>query len=161
MDKEVKRAKFYYYKTPLVNNIFTVCTFIDNNDEIIARGISICSLLDTLAKKEGRKRSYSRAMKALYNEKDDFPINMDSGWNEYVTRKLKLKNDNDREYFNSEIKPILVEYALKFKKFMNDEGKIDKIVYKINKDYPIMITNQFFKFKSEFKPKQTLFIKER
>jgi hypothetical protein len=159
--QEVKKVKFYYYKTPIVNNIFTVCTFFGNNKEILSRGIAICSLLDNFEKSKGRKISYSRAMKALYNEADLFPIYTESNWHKSITRKLKLKTDKDRENFECVIIPILKKYAIKYKKFTNDKEKVDKIVYWFNKDYPMIIANKFFNFKSEFKPTETLFMTER
>jgi len=158
MDKEVKKAKFFYYKTPLFNNVFTVCTFFGNDNEILSRGISICSLLDSFEKKEGRRRSYSRAMKALYSEENNFPINGDPLYNGTVTRQYKTKNKDDVIHFEEVLFPSYQQHIDSYKHIINDLGKVRKIIYKIDKNYPIIETSKFFNYKSEYKPTETLFM---
>jgi len=139
---EIQAVKYYYHKDSFIGNIFSACLLIGEDQEILSRGVTICSLLDTFSKKIGRKKSYARAMKAYWSKRDSEMINEDYLKSEYVTRKFKLKEGET-------IKPsnhlsILIYQALDKLKSVN--------VYKISKNYPIHETNKFFKFKSEFRP---------
>ena len=159
MDKEVNKVKFYYHKTSLVNNIFTVCTFYGSNNEMLSRGVSICSLLDTFEKKEGRRRSYSRAMRALHSEGNSYPINKRLSYY-YIIRKLKIKSDSDLDKFETMIKPELIKYKCPIITIKNINGEIEKFIYKIPKNYPIFEASKFFTYKSEFKPLLSSYIIE-
>ena len=158
MDKEVKKAKFFYYKTPLFNNVFTVCTFFGNDNKILSRGISICSLLDSFVKKEGRRRSYSRAMKALYSEENNFLINGEPEYNGIVNRQYKTKSLTDVIHFEEILFPLYHQYIDFYKHIVDDTGRTRKIIYQIDKNYPIIETSKFFNYKSEYKPTETLFM---
>jgi len=59
---------FYYVRTPLKQEEgVTICLLYDqNNKEVLARGISICSTKDQFVKRIGRIKAQGRAMQALF-----------------------------------------------------------------------------------------------
>lgn len=143
---EIKRVRYYYYRSDsLVNNTFTACLLLGKDNEVLSRGVAICSLLECFNKKEGRKKSYSRAMSAYWNEENSEIINEDYLLDKYVTRKFKSKIGE----IIKEKPPIVL--------LMNiiEEGSKTISVYKISRNYSIYETKKFFNFKSEFKPKLT------
>ena len=160
MNKEIHRVKYHHYKTPLTNNIFTTCSLFNENNIIISRGVSICSLLDSFVKKEGRRRSYSRAIKAMHTEKNSQPINTYNRNDDcFIKRTLKVKSSEDITYFIEKITPEL--NSNNFHRAYRENNQIIRYEYNIPKNYPIMKASEFFKFKSEFKPVITPLIKEK
>jgi len=137
---EVHRVKYYYHKDSIVGNIFTACLLIGEDKEILSRGIAICSLLDSFSKKEGRRKSYSRAMKAYWSESDSGIINEVYLKSKFINRKFKTQEDRIIE--NSHLVSVSQQSAENLK-FVN---------VSISRNYPIYKTSQFFKFKSEYAP---------
>lgn len=139
----VKKIKYYYYKTPFVNNVFTCCLFLDENKSIISRGIAICSVLDTFNKRKGRGKSFSMALRAAIEKKNFAPIiiSPDRWRQKTVTRKATVKNEKELEiYYNFTSKLIV------------NKNKGIKIIYKISRDYALLETNKIFKHRAMYKP---------
>ena len=57
------KEKYYYIRDSLKRPVVTVCLLQDNGN--IAKGVSICSLMDQPVKKEGRRWARGRALRAL------------------------------------------------------------------------------------------------
>ena len=149
-DEGVKRLKFYYKKERLVGNICTVCLLIGENDELLSRGVSICSLQDSHRKATGKNISLGRAIKALKNQKttDEINSNRDS-----LINWIYTKNINEKDPYYEE---ILEE--IKHNNFDTTNLKINKdevLRVEIPMDFPLYITNLLFKFKSTYKPVPT------
>jgi hypothetical protein len=68
---------FWYVRDVGRKPIITVCLAHDEDNNIFARGIAICTMKDNTTKKEGRKIAKGRAMKALGTQKDGDIINLD------------------------------------------------------------------------------------
>ncbi len=150
----VKRIKYYYYKTELVNNVCTVCLFLDENNEVMSRGVSICSVLDTFNKKKGRSKSLSRALKAIEEKKDSLKIEIMNShrWKQKnISRKFNIKNKNDFKYFEKQIIPLIDTFYIK--KIQN--GKKLKMFFKIPRNYSIRETHKLFNFKASYKSELT------
>lgn len=79
-EKELIDVKFYYYRDFSNRPVVTVC-LIHKGEELFARGISICSILDNPVKKIGRWKAYGRAFKALTYVEDTEPIRDDIAFN--------------------------------------------------------------------------------
>ena len=71
----VKRIKIYYEKSKLLGNIFTACLLLGDNDELLARGVAICSLRDSHKKSSGKNIALGRATKALKKHENLEKIN--------------------------------------------------------------------------------------
>lgn len=143
-NKEIKSVKYYYHKIPLLNNVFTACILMGENNEFLSRGVAICSLLDNFTKKEGRRKSYSRAMKAYWNKSTLEMIEGDNRLSDkYIFRKIKSEKDIDE---------INKNIPVNLRKLMHEtiEG-----IYKIHLSTPVYETQKFFDFKSEYLPTPT------
>ena len=69
----VDKIFFYFKDSPLANNVCTTCLLINTKEKRIeARGVSICSLLDTFSKLKGKSKASGRALKALIRKENFF-----------------------------------------------------------------------------------------
>lgn len=124
---KISKIKFYEFETS-VGTIITVCLLIGDRMSVIARGVSICSILDNYRKKEGKNRSLGRAMKAIHNAESGLPlrphnrIDLDA----FVAKTIKVDKNRwrtsrypkysslyeaaDSFKFKSEFLPELTEY---------------------------------------------------
>jgi hypothetical protein len=131
-DEGVKQLKYYYKKTRLFGNICTVCLLIGENNELISRGVSICSLLDSHKKSTGKNIALGRAIKALKNKKttDEINPNRDS-----LTHWMYTKNINKKDpYFSDMFEEI------KYNCFSTKPLKINKeevLKVEIPMDFPL------------------------
>lgn len=162
----INKVKFYYYKTPLVNNIFTACVFINTNKkQIIARGISICSLRDAHVKSKGRSRSFGRALKATIHKKNYDKIKSKARTDEFITRSIKVKTKKNKEDFKSTIIPELLKINPEMPINISNINNYSIYSFKLPISYPIQETNKSFKYKTCYKPnpvnqKENLLFKE-
>ncbi len=70
-------VKFYYNKeniSGIIRNVSTVCLLLKEG-EVVARGISICSMREQHNKQDGRSRAFGRARRALVKKENGEPIN--------------------------------------------------------------------------------------
>jgi len=156
--------KYYRHTSIVTRNIFTACVFFDINKTMIARGVAICSVLDSFSKATGRGIALSRALKAAESKMSSEPINdQPYRWATlFVGRSIKIKNDQDFDFFNSKVLPILSDLKIDSKDCIktligedSNGNKKVKILYKIPRDYPLKETIKVFKYKSEFMPDST------
>lgn len=151
----IDKIHFYQARTPLLSNAFTACVLFNSEKcSIEARGVSICSLLDTFNISEGKNRAFGRAIKALKRKGNFFKINGSARSDQFVQRAMKIKNETDDENFMNEIvtelqtvsPPNMEIKVLSGKKFMK------KYLFSVPLSYPVMIANRYFKYKSQFRP---------
>ena len=148
----VEKIKFYYEKSKIVSNYYTVCILIDKNKNILSRGISICSLKDQHRKTIARNIALGRAKKALINNVTSEPLNSNRFSSEYLVRSFK---DKDQK----QLDPILNEADKHGFEFYKSLNSIDVV---IPMNFPISLAEYVFKFKSEvhptITPKETLVV---
>lgn len=149
----VDKIKFYYHKTPLVNNIFTACLFIDSKKkQIVSRGVAVCSLKDTHNKAKGRNKSFGRAIKAINKQKNSNKIKSKARENEFVNRSFKCRNEQEIKKFQENLSLELANIdPTTTVSILTD--KYTKYEFKFPVNYPIRLTNKYFKYKSSYKPK--------
>ena len=167
----VEKVKTYFHNLPVIGNIFTACLFLDKNNDILSRGVSICSPLDTFKRSEGRKRAYKRAMRALHTKTDSFPINsyMLRFGLEILRRDFKLRTEEDEKVMFDQIVPVLNMVAGDYcdvaintiqRKKKTEDGS-HKVVeqktatYDLPRDITLYLTSEKFKCKSCYKPEPT------
>jgi len=157
-------VKYYRHTSPVTQNIFTACVFFNIDKTMIARGVAICSVLDSFSKATGRGIALSRALKAAEYKVSSEPINNQPyRWKTlFVGRSMRMRNDQDLDFFNGEVLPILSGLKADDKNWIKTLTEEDskgnkkvKILYKIPRDYPLKETVKVFKFKSEFMPDPT------
>ncbi len=149
-NNQIDKIKFYHHKSPLTNNIFTACLFLNSvKNQIVARGVSICSLRDSFNKSKGKHKAFGRAVKAVIHKKNTYKIRSNVRKKEYINRRMKFKTEQE---FNDIIIPELLkinpELAIKISKINNTST----YSFKLPINYPIMVTNIFFKYKSSYLP---------
>ena len=151
-DMGVARVKYYYKNNPLIGNIFTVCIFFDEDNEPLSRGVAICSLMDTHNKKIARKLSFSRAIKALFNKKNNEKISEEPAgiFECHYVKRFKIKSDEN--LVNLEIMAENFGFDTNIVVLENNIRRLD--VY-IPYNFCITETYTLFLFKSEYLPSLT------
>jgi hypothetical protein len=164
----VDRVAFYYRSTPILNNAFTTCLFINSEKKRIeARGVSICSVKDVYCKKAGKNRAFGRAMKALVRKENDGRINPLGRDLETIRREIKCKTLEDDTQFHNKIPEILsVDPNIDILVADGDGKCISKYAFQLPLSYPIKIANQTYRYKSQYRPnpagqEEALLLKER
>ena len=147
-EEKVSKVKFYNLDDELFGKLITVCLLLSDNNEILARGVSICSIKDTFNKTTGRNKSYGRAMKALKNKSDFYRIARDFCSDESCSKSFKVKKD-DQERIS-----LLEEYFSLYGNTTNTIEKKNLLVYNFifPLSYPVSIAAQSFELESEYIP---------
>lgn len=145
--------KYYYKKIPVVGNIFTVCALFSENKEMLARGVCICSLLDSHNKKTARKLSRDRALNAFFNQTNSLdilkdPLGCAASNFETLAKTIQYKDEKECKQIIKDVEEIGFEIT-----YNNLEYK--KITFLIPYGYPMTVTKQHFNYKSEYKPVPT------
>jgi hypothetical protein len=140
----------YYEYWGLGEHLFTACLAFDSENNLISRGLSIKSFEDNFKRSNGKDRSKGRATKAAVKCNSSDEIRSPDRFDGVVTRKFKAKNKELLDFFYSDIAPRLGGEGNYTEK---NDGKIIIFTYKLPTSYPLIITNTFFKFKSEYLPK--------
>lgn len=140
--------KYYYMSLPLIGNIFTVCALLSEDNKILARGISIRSVLDTHNKKTARKTSRDRALSAFFKQKSSEPICYDESDRkiEGVRRSFKFETKEEKEKLTNDADKI--GFCVTF-------SEDNQMRFYLPYTYPMNITKNYFNWKSEFNPKPT------
>ncbi len=150
-EEGVARTKYYYHNHPLVDNIFTACLFISDTNEILSRGVAICSLLDQHDKEVGRKLAFKRATKALFTKQTSELID---GYNKdcnIIHRKKKIQTEADEKMIE-----IIVEEAETFHETMVGNSRV--IHFELPQSLPMDETMMYgIDYKSVYKPSPTKF----
>lgn len=101
---------YYYIRDRYNAPRITVCLVIDNSGNI-GRGMSICSYAESIVKKDGRRRAYKRAVKALLSESDQLPIYRDEVLSIFECSGIDFKILPSEDW-KSEYNPELTEYEM-------------------------------------------------
>jgi len=100
--------KYYYRRDRLANApVITICLVEENG--IVARGIAICSMVETPCKSEGREMAKKRALAAFDSKNTSMPI---VRWEaEYVL--YDFDDASPAPNYKSEYRPLLTEFEQK------------------------------------------------
>jgi len=103
----VKAKPLYYFDQPLA-----VCLLVGENGEVVARGIAICSVRDSFARRLGRELASKRAAHAWMAEKSEGPIaprwGLDAGWPLKVAFETFKRGKNGQQTaYKAEYMPVL------------------------------------------------------
>ena len=139
--ERVSKIKFNEFKSSL-GILFITCTFFDEDRKPSARGLSICSLADTFIRKEGKKKAFNRAVKAIVTKMNS---------NEVIERD-NIKRYVRRSVDNSTQLQSLNQY-IRRQRYVDYKGK-KKFEFSIDSSAPLRIAKQkySFRYKSEYKP---------
>lgn len=150
----VDKVFFYTEKTPVLQNVYTTCLFINTEKkQIEARGVAICSVADVFQKSEGKHKAFGRAMQALLKKRNDSRIKLRNRNQFFARKKLTIKSTEDRANFRYKILPELREIKEDIKMSVSDHGAGKQVIFYLPSNYPIKIANKNFKYKSQFRPK--------
>ena len=152
VNEELKKSgvfnvKYYYKNKPLIGNIFTVCALLSEDNKILARGISIRSVLDAHNKKTARRISRNRALSAFFKQKKSDPICYDEIETvPSIKRSFKFKSEEDKEKLINDARNIGLNVSC---------STDNKMWFYLPYSYPMNITKNYFDWKSEFNPTAT------
>jgi len=137
---KINKIEFKEIKDKILGVLYMVCEF-SNEGELLARGISIRSLMDGFNRKKGKNKAFGRAVKALLSETNTDPIRVFIPDDSIISRSLTYKDDSTKKDFEH-----LVPYL------ESSSKKGEKIFYRICSFLPLEIVSRNIDFKSEFKP---------
>jgi hypothetical protein len=162
------KVKFYEIdetRVPFIGTVLTVCLLLGETGNVLSRGVSIKSILDSYNRKSGKDKSFRRALTALFKKSTGLPVNLErDNWKKYCRKIIKVKDFTD-------IKKVQdCDDALRFVYGFHDLPKFEistKTVYKSGKEkqvakiylprvLPLQIATQFgFNYKSVYHPELT------
>lgn len=152
----IDKIMFYTVDSPLVNNLFTACVFINTRlGRIEARGVAICSLLDSYSKKKGKQKALGRALSALVHQKNTMKIRSYARQDEYINRRVKLRDEEEKYSFIHDVSTelsYLGDYDFNVKFIKNVGDKYMKCSFNMPLNYPIKAAHEYFKYKSQYLP---------
>ncbi len=70
------KVRYYYFRDKKNRPIITVCLFKKEENPLVHRGVSICSLKDDPYKVEGRQIAYERALRACFDQMSTEMVNI-------------------------------------------------------------------------------------
>lgn len=144
--EKINKIEFKEVKDSILGILYMVCEF-SYGDDILSRGVTVRSLLDNFNKKKGKNKAFGRAVKALLNETNTYPIRDNIHIGEPVNRSLTIIDDDTVSEFSH-----LLNVIVKFKQDGN------KIYYKIDPSLPLQIAKESgIRFKSEYRPSKLYF----
>ncbi len=152
----VDKVAFYYKGTPLVNNAYTTCVFINTEKgRIEARGVSICSVRDVFCKKKGKQKAFGRAMRALVRRDNEGKINPEGRDLETIKREYRCKSDvEQQEFINYKVPELTaINPDMELGVSENEGTKfVSKFIFDLPVSYPIRVANQMYRYKSQYRP---------
>lgn len=152
-ENNVDKISFYFTNSPIISNAFTTCVFINSSKRRIeARGVSICSLLDTFSKSQGKNKAFGRAIKALVRKQNNWKINGSGRDDEFAKRAFKIKTQDDEKYFTNEIEEELRRIDPNMLIHTIQDNRHKKYSYEIPISYPVRLANLLYKYKSQYRP---------
>jgi hypothetical protein len=168
LEHGVDRVAFYYRGTPVLNNAFTTCLFINTEkQQIVARGVSICSVKDVYRRKTGKHRSFGRAMKALVRKENGEKINAGARDFETTRREIKCKTPEDEADFTEKIPEILtIDPSIDIMVTKGNGKYSSRYAFQLPLSYPIRVASKIYKYKSQYRPnpagqEEALLLKEQ
>jgi hypothetical protein len=146
----IKTIKYYYKNCPLIGNIFTSCVLMSEDQKILARGVAICSLVDSHNKTIARRLSLKRAKKAFFKKTNNDEINP-NGPKAYmdVVKYFKIKDQETENEIVEKVNNLNFVYS---ERELNGSKRLDVFIPYF---YPLDVTLEYFKFKSEYNPQPT------
>ena len=151
----VDQIFFYFEDSPLTNNIFTTCLLINAKAKRIeARGVSICSLLDTFSRAKGKSKAAGRALKALIRKENSYEINGLGRAEETIMKIIRIKDEDEHIQFLQTQIPALINLQTPVNEVKMQGGRhLKRYKIEMPANYPILKTNELFHYKSEFRPR--------
>lgn len=120
-----EKEKLYYIRDRNLAPRVTVC-LLESEDGQVTRGISLCSYLDIINKKEGRNKARGRATKAMYQKSSSGQIENSFDSKIILSDLVEIANDfeilNRFEYL-SEFNPKLTTFEMKLLDKIEKEPK--------------------------------------
>jgi hypothetical protein len=167
------KVKFYEIvepEVPFIGPILTVCLLLDDNVNVLSRGVSIKSVKDSYDHKNGKDRSFKRALTAAFKKSTALPVLVENhGWKKYCKKIIKIKDVCEAEkqlqtYYelmHSEGYSDIPGYVVKtVSNCKTGKTKYIAIIY-IPRAYPLEVAiYEQLEHKSVYKPKITEFEKE-
>lgn len=143
---DVVSERHYFEKSKILGAYCTVYLLLDSNNDILARGISLCSILDHHKKDEGIKKARSRAIGCFFKKREtDLPINSSRNWSFFITRGFnKKKSENIKEIIEEAVSYQLPAWETE-----------DSIFIRIPNFLPMRLIEETFAFKGYYKPQPT------
>jgi len=93
------KVKFYEIdesRIPFIGTVLTVCLLLDETNQVISRGVSIKSVLDSYSRKTGKDKAFRRALTALFKKSSGLPINLKrDNWKKYCKKMIKIRDKED------------------------------------------------------------------
>jgi len=152
-DNGVDKISYYYINSPLVNNAFTTCVFINSSKgRIEARGVSICSLADSFIREKGKQKAFGRAMRALTRKENSEKINACGRDDEFIKRSMKIKTQDDELRFRNDVAAELTRIDPLVQCSVSQCGSYKKYMYDVPLSYPIRLANSLYRYKSQYRP---------
>jgi hypothetical protein len=154
-EKGVKEIKYYYKNLPIIGNIFTVCLLLDENRDILSRGVSICSVLDYHDKSLAREKSRKRAISALCKKETTMAIA--DGVSDKDIEKRLIRGEVKRVFkvTDQKKKQELLKAADELNLGYFPLDHCGKIRFYVPYFYPIDEARKYFSYKSEYNPTPT------
>jgi len=167
------KVKFYEIvepQVPFIGPILTVCLLLDDNVNILSRGVSIKSIMDTYDHKNGKDRAFKRALTAAFKKSTALPVLIENhSWKKYCKKIIKVhdlavadKQITDYyEFIHSIGYTDIPGYSIKtIASFKNGKTKHIAKIY-IPRAYPLEVAVcEQLNFKSVYKPEITEFEKD-
>lgn len=166
IDGRVYREKYYYKKSKILPHIYTVCLLINDENKVLSRGVTICSVLDSPNKKEARRKCRDRAVKALATKKNSDAINIWTRAEKYEFTFKDFKKD-DHSHSIEEMNNLISEYEKIISDISDYLGFSPEDTTNWIQEFetytrimipvilPIAITSKDFSHKSEYLPNLT------
>lgn len=159
------KVKFYEIdetRVPFIGTVLTVCLLLGDSNNVLSRGVSIKSVLDSYNRKAGKDKAFRRALTALFKKSTGLPVNLErNNWKKYCRKMIKIKDVTDIKKIEDCDDVLRCVYGF------NDLPKVEistKTVYKNGKEkqvakiyipriLPLQIATQFgFNYKSVYHP---------
>ena len=153
----VSEIKYYYKNLPIIGNVFTACLLLSEDNKILARGVSICSVLDYHNKKNGREKSRKRAVSALFKKVNSMTISENDPASKRAIES-RLEKADVKRLFKIEDKKIekqLISDAKSLELNYDILTSCNKLRVYIPYFFPIDEAKKYFDYKSEYLPKPT------
>ena len=149
----VDKISFYFINSAIVNNAFTTCVLINSSKQRIeARGVAICSMLDTFSKAKGKNKALGRAVKALVKKRNSWKINGSGRDEEFILRSYKVKSEADDVQFRNDIASELQRIDPELPIRVLPSGRHKKYSFEVPASYPVRLANTLFRYKSQYRP---------
>lgn len=144
--KKINKIEFKEIKNSILGMLYMVCEF-SLDGKLLARGVSIRSLLDGFNRKRGKNKAFGRAVKALLSKSNSEPLREYIDEDTVLRRSFTSKNEKDSAEF-LKIVPYLE----------SSTSRNGKYEYRVNPLLPLLLAKRDkIVVKSEFNPSSLTF----